>query len=318
MGKIWSLKWMQTDYLYKMKEANMRIIITGAGGFLAQHLIKRFAENKSITLCALTSQYEKLEKQFRKEQNINIYDKDAIQQKQLILSEKDILINCAFPRNQAGTAFAEGLLYIQTVLLAAAKQGVGAVINISSQSVYDPERSYPAAEHSPLCLNTVYAVGKYTSELLTESICTAIPYTNLRMASLIGPGFEQRITNKLAKAALLNGELTVMENKQQFGFLDIEDAVDGIENIIGLDAMRWSGIYNLGGDHTYSLLEIAEVIADILWKKYGRKIQIRTKKDTQVLNTSLNCSLIKKETGYKQNRTLEYSMSKIIEQLAEL
>ena len=68
----------------------------------------------------------------------------------------------------------------------------------------------PATEETSLNLETKYAVGKYATELLVNKICRNIPHTNLRMASLIGEGFEQRITNKLVAKAILGGDLDII------------------------------------------------------------------------------------------------------------
>ena len=60
-----------------------------------------------------------------------------------------------------------------------------------------------ADEQTPAVLESKYAVGKYWSELFVNTLFQGIRHTNLRMASLIGAGFDQRITNKFAKSNIV-------------------------------------------------------------------------------------------------------------------
>ena len=98
---------------------------------------------------------------------------------------------------------ADGLKYIQSVFEKSVEGNAAVIVNISSQSVYSQKRTEAATEETPVCLESPYAVGKYAVELMLESICrgSKTRYTNLRMASLIGPGFDQRIVNRLVRQA---------------------------------------------------------------------------------------------------------------------
>ena len=133
-----------------------------------------------------------------------------------------------------------------------------------------------ATEETPVCLESPYAVGKYAVELMLESICkgSGTKYTSLRMASLIGPGFDQRIVNRFVKQALETGKLTVKKNKQRFGFFDVEDAVSGIVAMLGTVEKDWKPVYNLGGSGVYTLVEIADAVKDAVKSEAAEIVEI--------------------------------------------
>src|SRR5699024_8056086 len=105
----------------------------------------------------------------------------------------------------------------------------------------------------------------YATEVMLESVCkkAEIPYTNLRMASLIGPGFGQRIVNRLVKRAIVGETLQVVRSGQKFGFLDIEDAVKAITALLNTDITQWKPIYNIGNGKEYSVEYITQRIKNV-------------------------------------------------------
>lgn len=292
----------------------MRLIITGAGGFLGQEIIRQLSNDNNYYVYALTSQTEQLKKKYIDNSHIVICQKDSLIQKSSILKDADILINCAFPRGTGGKQLADGLNYIKDSLEAAVENGIGAIINISSQSVYSQKRTTSATELSTVDLESSYAVGKYATELLTTTICAEIPFTNIRLASLIGPGFNQRVTNKLVDKALQDEKLTVMVGKQYFGFLDVEDAARGILKLVEQYPQMWKPIYNLGSENSYSLLDIAETIVYVFKNYFGKKITLETKLGESEGNTDLNSTLLKKDTGYEASISLKESILRIVQE----
>ncbi|MBU3877057.1 NAD(P)-dependent oxidoreductase [Faecalicatena sp. AGMB00832] len=291
----------------------MRIAITGAGGFLGQELLRQLLWDKSNYIFAITSQTAKLERKYAQEHQVVVCPKDILFQNANSVGHIDVLINCAYPRNINGDQLEDGLEYIISVLQSAVRLNVSAVINISSQSLYDQNRKIPATESCPVCLESIYALGKYSVELLVKVICENVPHTNIRLASLIGPGFDQRVTNKLVVKAFETGKLCIADGNQRFGFLDVEEAAKGIIGLLKIPFETWKGIYNLGSENAYSLHDIANVIADVMEKYYGKKIEIDTAVAESELNTTLDSALIMRDTGYSPRMTLEESILKIVQ-----
>lgn len=238
----------------------MKIAITGAGGFLGTELLRQLSVYEDTTIYAFTFDFERERATFVTADNIIAIDNSEAEC--FDYSEIDVLINCAFPRNVSDESFAKGLDFLQKVVVKSAKDKVGAFINISSQSVYSQTRKEPADESTPAVLETKYAVGKYFSELFVNSSFENIRHTNLRMASLIGAGFNQRLTNKFVQRVIAGEQLAVSGGDQLFGFLDVRDAASAIITVARSDK-EWEPVYNLGTNNAYTLLGIAEEVISV-------------------------------------------------------
>ena len=286
-----------------------RIWISGAGGFLGRSLAMYLLNSGMYRVLAMTSHPEKLSEAAGNNKNLEILAPDAI----LTAEETggDILINCAFPRNTGGGETAQGLFYVSSVLKAAAEAGFAGIINISSQSVYDETRQSPAREEDPLSLNSVYAVGKYASELLTSAYAAGIPCTNIRLSSLIGPGFDQRVTNRMVKRAISDHSLHALEDGQIFGFLDVEDAVRGIAGLLETSPERWKTVYNLGNGRGCTLKEIAETVRDVLSSEYGIAVSLTVEPGEKRSNTCVSGELLRRDTGFVPSVDLRESIRRI-------
>lgn len=230
--------------------------------------------------------------------------------------EGAIVVNCAYPRNSTGTEVADGLRYIQQVLLAAVRHGAASIINISSQSVYSQKREEAASESAPICLESPYAVGKYAVELTLEALCggSDTAYTNIRMASLIGPRFSQRITNRFVAQALAGNDLRVNAGRQCFGFLDVEDAVSGLCAILGSDSATWKKAYNLGPAAGYSLTEIADLVCRLSAEYCPKPVACLAAPSDDRLNSSLDITLFSADFGWKPVVSMEESIRRIYEE----
>lgn len=293
-----------------------KIVITGASGFLGSHLVERLKDDERYVIFALSSKPDELKEKLGGK-NVEYAHKDALDAEMM---KGSIIISCAYPRNSTGTAIADGLKYIQKVFEIAVESGASAIINISSQSVYSQQRTEAATEETPVCLESPYAVGKYAVELILESICkgSETKYTSLRMASLIGPGFDQRIVNRFVKQALETGKLTVKRNQQTFGFFDVEDAVSGITVMLRMDRKPWKPIYNLGAIGAYTLVKIAETVRNVIYGINGVLICVEIVDGVEFINSDLSCSLFYQEFDFIPQVTLSDSVNKISNRLIHI
>lgn len=301
-----------------MKESFMnrskRIVITGASGFLGRHLLERIKNDGRYEIFALSSRPDELKKSIG-EANAEYLHKDAIAGKAEFICGS-VVINCAYPRNTTGMDIADGLRYIKGVFEAAAKNGAAAVINISSQSVYSQLRTDVATEETPLCLESPYAIGKYSVELMLESICGAadVRFTNLRMASLIGPGFDQRIVNRFAKRIIAGEAVTVMRQQKTMGFLDVEDAVSAIMAVADKPADTWKPVYNVGNGIGYTVEEIYETAAQILKDRMTVNEPVYENGNDSSC-TAVSYDLLNADTGFVPAVDLKTSVERIIRQI---
>lgn len=291
-----------------------KIILTGASGFLGRSLLARLAKNDALQVYAMTGKPELLRREFDRP-NMVFMERNALMERPdaAELVRGAYVINCAFPRNTDGICLAEGLSYINRLFCLCASYGAAAVINISSQSVYSQKRTEAADENTALNLESVYATGKYATELMLETACASLPHTNLRLSSLIGPDFNQRITNKLIDRILAGNAITVSVNQRRFGFMDVEDASGAILALLDTDPARWKAVYNVGTGRGYSLSEISECLVKLSGELMQSVPQVGTVANEESGNTAVSGRLLQADTGFVSGCSLEDSLRKIFQ-----
>lgn len=292
------------------------VLITGASGFLGMELLRQLLAQERYRVIASTNSAEKLISAFGAGR-IEIVGREELLSKRL--AGQDILcaINCAYPRNKSGFEMAEGLGYIENVLRWIAHSRIRALINISSQSVYDPTRSCAASEDCAPCLTTPYAVGKYMTERLVDALCEQIPHTSLRMSSLIGPGFNQRIVNRFTEKALKLEPLLVKCSPQRFGFLDCQDAAGAILSLLETNSSAWKAVYNVGSSKGYTLEDIVQTIERVFAARGRAFPEIHYEAGDEEACTCVDGTRLSGDTGFFARVSLEQSVERILDWYVE-
>lgn len=281
-------------------------LVSGAGGFLGKTLVDELLQKKMYSVRALTTQKEKMNALFGSNPDFSVTDE--------IPENVDVFFNCAFPSNADGIRMASGLKYIAELFCQCKKKNVRAVINISTQSVYSQKRIYPADESTPCNLESQYAVGKYAVEQLTNSIFSSIPHVNLRLASMIGPESNQRITNRFVQKVIAGEDLHVVEGKQLYGFLDVRDAVDAIVRFSLVEPNLWQEVYNVGSDWNYTLQDVASCVVKV-GAHYGYFTNvIRENDDGKIRNSTLISQKLQQLLNWKAKITLEQTIHDIYQE----
>lgn len=291
-----------------MNLQSKRIFITGSSGFLGQYLTDSFSKGDCIVY-AMTSKpiYNMLNTdKLIHVPNIDLVDFD--------FSKIDVLINCAFSRDDNGKNLASALKFNQNVFFKATRENVGAIINISSQSVYSTNRNHLPNEKDDLSLDSKYALGKYSSELLLGSLCQInnIPYTNLRLASLIGRTFNQRLFNQIFIKLLKRENITFQQGNQLFEYLDIRDAASAIKSLVSIDYNSWNSIYNLGSGEQHNMSDIIKIMEPYI-KENNLSYKIRQIDNSS--NNAIDSSLFHEQCNWKPKYCLNESVKWIYEGL---
>ena len=276
------------------------ILVSGAGGFLGSELVGHLLQDIDVHLFALSRQKEKLARRFESYPNFELVAGFPV--------GIDLFINCIFPANANGMQLASGLDFIAELYKKANEQAVGAVINISSQSVYSQSKEDPATEETPLDLGTKYAVGKYAVEKLTNAIFCNVPHSNLRMASLIGPDSDGRISNRFIKQVIAGKNLHIVADSQSFGFLDVRDAAGGIAKYALIKPEKWEEVLNLSSGRSYSLRDVAECVVNV-GKEFGFHASVIIGEETgDIRNSMLDGSKFDKLLDWKAEIPMEQTI----------
>lgn len=89
------------------------------------------------------------------------------------------------------------------------------------------------------------------------------------------------VFNDLCKQAVTGDKIVLKSSGKQYrDFISLHDVARAVHHFIFIIPDKWGdGLYNLGGNCSMSILEVAQKISDIYKSKYKKEIKIKTKQD---------------------------------------
>ena len=161
---------------------------------------------------------------------------------------------------------------------------VNRFIYLSTFHVYGPGASQPITEQSATRPVHPYAI----THRLAEDFVNWYRYSHgleslvLRLSNAYGypadPGVQRwtLVFNDLCMQAVRDGEIKLRSSGGQHrDFISLTDVARGIHHLLGLAEERWGdGLFNLGGECTLSILEVAQRVAREFSYCYGREVPI--------------------------------------------
>lgn len=298
---------------------NKTVMVTGASGFLGKKLVGILLSCCARVIAVSTKDKTKIACGLGYScfpDNLTVIPTNDSELIQGSMDGVDVLVNCAYPRNSSGEDVARGLKFIANVFSWSNDHKVGNIINISSQSVYAKNRACPANEETSVSLESSYAIGKYATELMLSGICSTSNTTSVRLASLIGPGFNQRLINKMAKGANTTGVITVVDGSSRFGFLDVVDAAAALLTLIESEDEEWRPVYNIGAQAQYTPYELACIVRDC-FGSLGMTVNVRREGvERETICSSMDSSLFEKSFGWRPKTSIQESVAAIVRDVA--
>jgi UDP-glucuronate 4-epimerase len=296
--------------VFGRKQLVMKILVTGAAGFIGYHTSQRLLHDGHILVGVdnLSDYYDVALKQARLEclqQHegfefclLNISDRSAM----VDMFERvqfDVVINLAA---QAGVRHSienpaayidSNIVGFANVLEGCRQQSVGNLIYASSSSVYGANTALPftvneSTEH-PLSL---YGATKKSNELMAHaySHLYRLPTTGLRFFTVYGPWGRPDMALSLFASAICNGETIKLFNQGNMfrSFTYVDDVVESIIRLIAAPAKEngdWDGrnpdpassespfqIFNVGGAEAVELKRFVQILEDCLGRTVSKEL----------------------------------------------
>jgi nucleoside-diphosphate-sugar epimerase len=291
------------------------VMITGAGGFLGTELLHQLSMCKKYNIIALSSNIQKIYEEFQNREGIKYYSVDDLSKKRLPWKDIDVILHCAFARTYEGYALANSIDFTANILLKARNEGVRGFVNISSQSVYGEYSELPWNEITMVSPFSTYAMAKYASEVITKIICedSEMNYTNIRLSSLVGPGFDVRLVSKFVINAIKNEPIKIIGGNQKLSYMHVKDAAEGLVALLNMGIKTWRSIYNLGSTNLHTVKEIADMVKKIA-PLYGiNNVTIEIEPKSINVHSEMDSSMFYNDTGWVP----KYDMEAIIKSLFE-
>jgi UDP-glucose 4-epimerase len=245
----------------------MRILITGAAGFIGQQLLAELAVQQPHWML-FAADIRPIPANL---QRANIYPLHLdISQREAVLKtvaeyQPQAIVHLASvvsppPGMSEATLHAIDVEGTRAIIDAAAANGVGQLIITSSGAAYGyyPENAEWIDEHDPLRGHNKFAYAKHKREVEELLVQARIAHPQLRQlilrpGTILGKRVNNQITDLFKKRAILG----VQGSDSRFVFIWDQDVVRIIRK--GLECGT-AGIYNLAGDGALSLGEIAQIL----------------------------------------------------------
>lgn len=231
----------------------MRVLVTGASGFVAHHLIPALATTHEVY--ALThdaarapegSGAETLVVDLRRVEDASLPTVDAI----VHLAQA----NVPFP-DGARDLFAVNTASTVELLDHARLCGASRFIYASSASVYG-FGDRPWTEDDDTSATDFYSATKIASEHLVQAYSNLLPSTILRLVAPYGPGQRNRMIPRIIDNVRAGNTITLNQGgRPRMNPIFVDDVVRVVEAAL---ASEGSLLVNVAGDEAVSIRELAE------------------------------------------------------------
>lgn len=328
----------------------MKILVTGAAGFIGFHLTKHLLErgNEVIGLDSINDYYDVRLKYGRLAEvgieqdkigygtfalstrydkyrfiQLKLEDRDALQQ--LFETEKfDKVCNLAA---QAGVRYSienpyayidSNIIGFINLLECCRHYPVQHLVYASSSSVYGANSKVPFSEEdkvdNPVSL---YAATKKSNELMAHvySHLYKIPTTGLRFFTVYGPWGRPDMSPMLFANAITKEEPIKVFNHGDMSrdFTYIDDIIEGTVKVIDKipDNTPAYKIYNIGCGHPTQLMDFIHTLEDCLGKK--AKMEMLPMQPGDVYQTYADTRKLKEEVEYNPNILLSEGIQSFVD-----
>lgn len=325
----------------------MKIIVTGAAGFIGFHVVKRLLEqgHEVVGIDNINSYYDvKLKYDRLAETGIEMHEiehhqfaqsktypsyrfmhLDLMERESLhLLFEEEHFSHVVHLAAQAGVRYSlqHPYAYIDSnivgfinILEACRQFSVAHLVFASSSSVYGTNAKLPYKEtdrtDTPVSL---YAATKKSNELMayTYSKLYNIPTTGLRFFTVYGPWGRPDMSPTLFMKAITSNETIKVFNhgnmKRDFTYID--DIVEGLTKTIPSPPKREIpyAIYNIGCSSPVKIMDFIATIERVSNKK--AVLEMVDMQPGDVIATYADTSLLEKDFGYKPSTSLIVGIEK--------
>ena len=318
----------------------MKILITGAAGFIGFHLSNLLSKEKNTEIYGIDNLNSYYDLRLKKDRLKILLKKKNFIFKKIDISE-NLKLEKIFKKNkftyvinlaaQAGvrysiknpdTYFKSNILGFYNILNCCKIYNVKHLLYASTSSVYGNSKTKSSKENNntsePL---SFYAATKKTNEVMAYSYSNIynIPITGMRFFTVYGPYGRPDMAlyifaNLIKKNKIINIFNNGVHNRD---FTYVDDVINSIKLLLNKPPKDKipNRVVNIGNSKSINLMEFISIIEKKLGKK-GKKRNMAMQKG-DVKSTKSNIDLLRNITNYKPSVSVDTGIEKFLHWLEE-
>ena len=256
----------------------MKILVTGATGYLGGNFIKYLLKNRQSDIDISALMRTELHSWRQDEISIIKIDLKSLQEDEFFNQRYDVIVHfAALMADNDDLSTAEfnsvNLEGTKNLILAIKNCGVRQFIQISTVGVYGATTRVSILEESKYGSNlSPYETSKVNAEIICRELCFKfdIPLTILRLGLIYGEGMKYGWPDVIS--SIQKGKMKIIgDGKPLIQLSYVHDIIRGIYSSMG-NQSTFGETINLCGDDVCSISEVFNKIADILKVDHPGKI----------------------------------------------
>jgi dTDP-glucose 4,6-dehydratase len=309
---------------------NKQVLVTGAGGFIASHLVERLvSEGARVRAFVRYNSRNEIGMLRMLSRNVlaclEVVHGDLRNMEAIRSTAKDVdtifhlgaLIAIPYSYLHPYEVIETNIMGTLNVLTAARDFGVRRVVHTSTSEVYGTARYTPIDENHPLQGQSPYSASKIGADKIAESFYRAynVPVVTLRPFNTYGPRQSARaVIPTIITQALTKNEIRLGSLEPWRDFTFVSDTVDGFLRIAAAENILGQEI-NIGNNGAITIGDLAKKIFTIL----GKDVQIVTEnqrfrpENSEVLKLHAANQKAQDLMGWKPRVTLDQGLRQTID-----
>lgn len=284
----------------------MRILITGANGFIGSYLARYFLQI-GFAVIATARQFHESSRILLKEADLLNLDVLNVEKLHKLSVEADIIIHTATANDIISKDTVRGVelsaVGTKNILDFAVQNRVSKCIIFSTLQVYGTELKGEINENSPLNFQNDYGLNHLFAEMYAELYsrtgrvkCVSVRPSNVYGRVLTGAFNRWSLVPAcFCKEAYEAGTITIKSSgKQMRNFISLENLSRAIVCIINQFPAKYE-CYNLASSRSTTMLEVAEITKKVGEDELGTPIQVNVEGKEPALTNHFSVGLDKLE-----------------------
>jgi UDP-glucose 4-epimerase len=295
----------------------VKILVTGATGFLGAHIVRRLArEDVQIGLLIRPSSNLWRIEPLPKNATVIAGSLGDLPKQEILEFAPEVIIHAAWHgvtsqyRNDPAQ-IAENLDPTVNLVELAREAGSKHFIGLGSQAEYGPLNK-KISETDPAEPSTLYGATKLAACHLTRQLCAQFQmrWSWLRVFSTYGPLEDiSWMIPYLIRALLRSEKPALTKCEQQWDYLFGADAADAVWSVVKSGT---TGVFNLGSGRAESLRKIVETLRDAIDPKLPLGIGEVPYRPDQVMHLEADVSRLMKATGWAPKTSIEDGLKETV------